>query len=969
MDDDVISESRPSKKQKGVKRYNLVSDESTDANDAKDIAIEDGVTDRKCGALQLMKRVDFASYRILRWFTSVFHVTPSWYIRSFYDILKLECCDKTRLYDAIVTLYTKYVTFNREILNMPQIVNIDADSRPYSTDNADDNPSTSHPKVKSSLSSVDLKNLCQNHRSMFDVVSNKSRILSKTIKNRNAFWIGCEKYDIQSAKNGEILIGYHSVPNECEAIENDTNVVRESIKYLNFDNYDPNKNTHIKRENIRNRASGVLNKDDSEYLNFSNGDYFGVISSLLFKTNVSVRKTLFDNNKMTNDVVVFLEWVDKTIEMMLYYYVMLKCGCAVAYIVNDPSISITDVPLMLYDLFGSTPEEQVFLFLSWWKQYCTHLKKKYGVESKKTKPDANDFMREESVVFDDDEEKISPEIQINIPGFNDVAIPPSFDVMYDKIVTDLLLSDVENIKSRFLILSVSSFLNDVSKKNIRCANYYIYRQEQENTYTCADFEHEKTSTKSSDFLNGEKTGDRSFVVKDSTNGRIDFTNNDRSAFDVSRHEFRTNYTNHEYTSDYDSFLDSNLTSSYSSCSDESYFYKDNDGDGVVGIPKTDRATMKDREDCDARTRARDDDERSKTDSQNRTQREPKVGDTFLCYNYCVKYSELCEVLKSANDIFDYDDVKTSKTISKKIRRTLSKLDFDKVRETDAESRYIEKTKAAVSNKTPTECDKFNADNNKIMDDLKRYTPKIIREQLNHEDLVNILKFKDISYDQINELRGPASATCRDSGRFGQTKNDRAKSKKNSKLNIILKSISTKLELVEIISLTISRFIVLAMAHVTVTNASKERQKSGDDIDDEDKKTSTTRKYNNDDRSQVVYYLKEYIDTLVVNHLKGYLNSNGVNCDAKNDNFSILFNKMERIVKFLRHNKPIFSQNAINVEVKTIEDVNKNASTSSDIDRVETCATLRFTVSFNKEEPWIYSNINAILNVFFSLNKN
>lgn len=151
--------------------------------------------------------------------------------------------------------------------------------------------------------------------------------------------------------------------------------------------------------------------------------------------------------------------------------------------------------------------------------------------------------------------------------------------------------------------------------------------------------------------------------------------------------------------------------------------------------------------------------------------------------------------------------------------------------------------------------------------------------------------------------------------------------------------SSGIEMLNIISLTVSKFITLAILYVVANRRASKEKKSSRDA------KKTTKRYDDQERENVSNYVKETIDELVVNHLGRHVRDGYTDKNRS----EALYSKFPKVVCMLRHNRPMLSD-------------------SSKIVKVDDSHPDRWIVRFEKNETWVYDNIDNILSVYFSLNQ-
>jgi hypothetical protein len=373
--------------------------------------------------------------------------------------------DKKTLYNAISHIYDDVIVYHAHVLQInPKIV--------LSHDEGDGKKDKEHVAMTkdvfySNADTLKMQKTRTIYYDIFECLGNRRLVYEKMASvYKKVFWVRCSDITITYDKSQHILTAIYRLDPEIriENTKEDETIVEKITQYAEK-NGDPEKTTNDSNE-------------ENVYLKHS---YFDVLSKLIFKTNVSVRMALHESG-YRNDRVVFMEWVDKTLEMMLYYYIILKCGCAAAFTLNDDRLSVADVALLLYDVFGATPEEHIFLFYSWWTQYKDCVWKSHDVqestffpERSKTKHVFTVSRLESTFTLPKRTHKAANTL------LNDIVLPPSHgDDRLDAVVTDLILADGVNSKMRFINLYALHHLEEyVEKKQVRCANYYIYRNKKE----------------------------------------------------------------------------------------------------------------------------------------------------------------------------------------------------------------------------------------------------------------------------------------------------------------------------------------------------------------------------------------------------------------------------------------------------------------------------------------------------------
>lgn len=612
-----------------------------------------------------------ASHRdTLRWFTSFFNLLPKWPAYAMNVALDLSANDAQTLYDATRYVYRDFLIYHVHFLQIDRrylLSSLKNHEKRSGVDLKDDEPSLSD------ANALKMEKTRKNYYEAFDFIVDKRAVYEKIVSlYESVFWMRCShvRIDCEDRESDNMIVSYRLDPDATIDNPDQDRVVVEKI------------GSFYEEEESRSNRTGDAEKDA-----YKNDGYFKTLSKLIFRTNVHVRMALH-KSEYREDHVVFVEWVDKTLEMMLYYYIMLKCGCAVAYVLKDDRVSVADAITLLYDVFGTTPEEQVFLFYSWYAQYKKNVcdKSDVVVVSQERSQTNHVFAVADLENANATTSKRSYKNERGI--LNEIALPPSHgDDRLDSIVTDLILSDEANSKMRFINLCVAHHLEEhVEKRQVRCANYYIYRNKK------------------------EKKKEESI---------------DRSQQQQRRETIET-MAEEEDGSDYDSLLD---VSSYS------------EDDENETSSSSDRFLKK-------RTKEEEEDDNDDDDDESK-----KDGD--MSYNFCVTFSELCEVLHRVECMLDYDFLKKTNQKFKQFKSKLNGFDFDDVRTNVDQDERAYFDNASERAKKRARDRRNDAVDQKMREvsasrggrDVKDYNnvPDVIKRQLNEREIETLFGFKDTEY--------------------------------------------------------------------------------------------------------------------------------------------------------------------------------------------------------------------------------
>lgn len=194
----------------------------------------------------------------------------------------------------------------------------------------------------------------------------------------------------------------------------------------------------------------------------------------------------------------------------------------------------------------------------------------------------------------------------------------------------------------------------------------------------------------------------------------------------------------------------------------------------------------------------------------------------------------------------------------------------------------------------------------------------------------------------------------------------------------LTSISSGVEMANVVSLTITKMIQYIISYVAMRDNDisddTEPEESPKKNDRDDKKSRQIPAYDGSERSKISKYLWDTVDALVIIHLKNYIEHQSLQHRHQTDvGMSKHFKKFAKIIYFLRHNKPMLSGHSLEASVSFSPNDDDDAT---DVER-EKCkadgskesSNFRhiFDLTFEKQDSWIYLNINSILNTYFTMN--